>query len=48
MLSIVRIFVVIAAGLAMASGIWVAAALIRTLTRNKPNPNQNPPTETRP
>jgi hypothetical protein len=46
MLSIVKIFVVIAAGLVMASGIWVAAVLLRTLTSNRPNPNQNPPTET--
>ncbi len=46
MLSIVKIFVVIAAGLVMASGIWVAAVLLRTLTINRPNPNQNPPTET--
>ena len=48
MLSIVKIFVVIAAALAMASGIWVAAALLRTLTRNSTNPNQNSPTETQP
>lgn len=48
MLSIAKIFVVIAAVLAMASGIWVATALLRTLTGKKTNPDQNSPTEARP
>lgn len=43
MLSIVKIFVVIAAVLAMVSGLWVAAALLRTLIRRNAGQNQNPP-----
>ncbi|HLB73581.1 MAG TPA: hypothetical protein VJJ98_06150 [Sedimentisphaerales bacterium] len=45
--SIILILVGIAAALAMASGVWVATALIRALVRNKPT-GHNPPTEARP
>ncbi|MHC4742436.1 MAG: hypothetical protein ACYS8Z_11020 [Planctomycetota bacterium] len=45
MLSIAKIFVVIAAVLAMVSGVWVAAALLRTLIRRSAGPNQNSPTQ---
>ncbi|MBN2269230.1 MAG: hypothetical protein JXN61_01365 [Sedimentisphaerales bacterium] len=48
MSSVIVILVVIAAALVMASGVWVATALIRTLTRSSANPNSNPPTDTRP
>jgi hypothetical protein len=46
--SIVLILVIIAAALAMASGIWVATALIRTLTRNETTSDSNSPKEARP
>lgn len=48
MSSIVLILVIVAAALAITSGIWVATALIRTLTRNSTKSNNNPPTEARP
>jgi len=46
--SVVLILVIIAAALAMASGIWVATALLRTLTRNRTTSDRNPSTEARP
>ena len=46
--SIVLILVIIAAALAIASGIWVAAALLRTLIRSKTESNSDSPTEARP
>ena len=46
--SIVSILVTIAAVLAIASGIWVAVALLRTLTRNRTKSNNDSPTEAQP
>ena len=46
--SIVQILVAIAAVLAIASGIWVAIALVRALTRTRPNPDHNRQNEARP
>jgi len=44
MLSIAKILVVIAAAVAIASGIWVAAALLRTLIHSSSH-DRNVPTE---
>ena len=48
MTSLVQILVVIAALMAVASGIWVAAALVRTLIKKETKPHPDARTEPRP
>jgi len=47
MKSIILTLIFVAAGLVIASGIWVAIALLRTVSPGRSTSNNDSPTETR-